>query len=134
MNLKGLKTRCDLNVWKFPFDTQICGIQIGSWQREQTEIDLEINQEYKGLNSVDYLPHLIWDQISYESYIINKTSRFQHDDHASKDFYQELIIKRKPLYYMINDVYPYLVINLVNLISFFLPFALQASLSNFILF
>lgn len=80
------------------------------------------------------MPHLIWDQISYESYIINKTSRFQHDEHASKDFYQELIIKRKPLYYMINNVYPYLVINLVNLISFFLPFALQASISNFILF
>ena len=28
---KGLRTRCPMNVYKFPFDKQLCSIVLGSW-------------------------------------------------------------------------------------------------------
>ena len=119
-----------MNIRKFPFDTQNCEIQIGSWEREINDIHVRIDEGLGKAYTGDFLPNLVWELIENEISLINSTSRFFGSSGYSNDLNFILIIKRKPLYYMINNVYPCLILNMVTLITFFLPFSLQASLCN----
>ena len=119
-----------MDIRKFPFDTQICEIQIGSWQREKEDISVLINETLGKAYTGDFLPNLVWELVENNISLINSTSRFFGSSGYSNDLYFVLKIKRKPLYYMINNVYPCLILNMVTLITFFLPFSLQASLCN----
>ena len=132
MKTLGLKTRCNLNIRKFPFDQQKCEIQIGSWQHVDSEIKIGLWNRYKKAYTVNFMANSVWDLIGNKLYIVNTSSRF-FGYFSSSDFVFELTVKRKPLYYMINNVYPCLILNLVTLITYFLPFILQANLSNLIL-
>ena len=119
-----------MNIRKFPFDTQNCEIQIGSWQREKNDINVHIDVGSGKVYTGDFLPNLVWELVENNISIINSSSRFYGLSDYSNDLYFVLKIKRKPLYYMINNVYPCLILNMVTLITFFLPFSLQASLCN----
>ena len=71
----------------------------------------------------------VWEIVDQNQRIVENSSRI-NIDFITTDTYFEITIKRGPLYYMINNVYPCLILNVVTLLTFFLPFALQASLSN----
>ena len=126
-----MKSRCELDIRKLPFDTHNCKIQIGSWQREINDIDVLINETLGKANTDDFLPNLVWELVENKISIINSTSRFFGSSGYSNDLNFVLKIKRKPLYYMINNVYPCLILNMVTLITFFLPFSLQATLCKY---
>ena len=120
-----------MNIRKLPFDQQKCEIQIGSWQREKDDINIVIDEDLDIGSTDDLTPNLVWDLVDYDLFLINSTSRFFGSSGYSNDLIFLLIIKRKPLYYMINNVYPCLILNMVTLITFFLPFSLQATLCKY---
>ena len=120
-----------MNIRKLPFDQQKCEIQIGSWQREKDDINIVIDEDLDIGSTDDLTPNLVWDLVDYDLFLINSTSRFFGSSGYSNDLNFILIIKRKPLYYMINNVYPCLILNMVTLITFFLPFSLQATLCKY---
>ena len=124
-----MKTRCNLNIRKFPFDQQKCEIQIGSWQHDDSEIKIDFDQTNKKASTVNFMANSVWDLVGNKISIVNTSSRF-FCYLSSSDFVFELTVQRKPLYYMINNVYPCLILNVVTLITYFLPFSLQATLSN----
>ena len=123
-----MKTRCNLNIRKFPFDRQKCEIQIGSWQHDDSEIKIGFDQTNKKASTVNFMANSVWDLVGNKITIVNTSSRF-FGYLSSSDFVFELTVQRKPLYYMINNVYPCLILNVVTLITYFLPFSLQATLS-----
>ena len=120
-----------MNIRKLPFDQQKCEIQIGSWQREKDDINIVIDEDLDIGSTDDLTPNLVWDLVDYDLFLINSTSRFFGSSGYSNDLIFLLKIKRKPLYYMINNVYPCLILNMVTLITFFLPFSLQATLCKY---
>ena len=128
IDLIGLNTRCSISTFKFPFDEQKCSIVFGSWFNWK----VRFNQDFSISNEsylVDYSDNPLWDLKNISSSLILTGSRFLNLTN-SIDYSLDLNIKRKPLYYMINDIFPCLLINALNLITFFLPFTLQASLSK----
>jgi hypothetical protein len=126
--LFGLQTRCKMNIYKFPMDEQKCSINIGSWFEDISRITL-INQKlYVEANS-GFIENQIWTLIGESINLIRNTTRFS-SIYLSDEIYFTFRVKRGPLYYMINNVYPCLILNVITLIIFFVPFSIQASLSN----
>ena len=71
----------------------------------------------------------IWTLVNKSAFVMQNKSRFSNM-YKSEDFSFIMTLKRAPQYYMINNVIPCLILNVVTLVTFFLPFALQASLSK----
>lgn len=109
IDLIGLNTRCSISTFKFPFDEQKCSIVFGSWFNWKVRFiqDFSIsNESYL----VDYSDNPLWDLKNISSSLILTGSRFLNLTN-SIDYSLDLNIKRKPLYYMINDIFPCLLIN-----------------------
>ena len=119
-----------MNVYKFPFDKQTCSIVIGSWFQTNQLINLKIDNTISAIDS-DFVKNPVWEFVISESYrYIENSTRLLSNDYKTSDVHFVASMKRGPLYYMINNVYPCLILNVVTLLTFFLPFALQATISN----
>jgi len=118
----------------FPFDKQNCSIVVGSWQYDIDRLNLtaEIDTDH----FEDATPNPIWSYSElniFETYTNFRSPAFKdnstENDFINNDMYFNLIISRKPLYYMLNNIYPCFILNLVTLLTFFLPFASQIGIS-----
>jgi hypothetical protein len=118
-------------IYKFPFDQQTCKFTMGSWFQSNKDLKLNYKGTYNPLNSMDFIKNPIWNLINVSFLLINN-SRINYFSAEELTFIA--VLKRQPLYYMINNVYPCLILNMVTLVTYFLPFSLQASLSIRFLF
>jgi hypothetical protein len=158
LSIPSQQTRCKLNVFKYPFDTQKCSIVIGSWMNNDNEITFENDDEESvfNLNLEGFVKHPIWELkgTKYFSYIdksrftaVNNDWSFyknildeyypslnyiNYDDFelSSTNIGFELELKRNPLYIMINGIVPSFILNCVILTAFSLPFSSQVGLSK----
>jgi len=121
---------------KFPFDTQKCSIAIGSWQYDKARINLTARLEKNYFR--DSTPSQIWSFVSMSVSDLYTSFRSPNSDDStdgnnatfqSNDIYFNLIISRKSSYYMLNNIYPCFILNLVSLLAFFLPYASQLTIS-----
>lgn len=123
----GLKTRCRLQTNDYPFDTQICRIRIQSWAYTVDQLYYSFRSAEIDLS--DYKTNGIWDLKDTTMYIGAAVSiRNPLNYKKNTEIYVELLLARKPLYYMINSVFPCIVLNLITLIAFSLPYSNQVSL------
>lgn len=128
LNIKGQTTRCKMNVMKYPFDAQNCSIVIGSWQHDLHKINFDSN-----VNKIDltnYISNPVWNLLQVQVKSVITSERYiKVLNSSNEDISFSFLIKRRPLYIMINNVYPVLILNAVTLLSFFLPFVTQVTLS-----
>lgn len=140
ISLPSQQTRCKLNVYNYPFDSQNCSIVIGSWLTNSKEFDFSTNDDDDGIrfSIKNYLQSPTWNLKNIEQYSIVDTSRFDMANSEflnlnlskikSEDIAFYLILKRNPLYIMINGILPCLVLNCVILFAFGAPFVQQINL------
>ena len=121
-----MNTRCSMNVYKFPFDIQTCSIVIGSWSLPNLKIIMNYNPI---LNASGFVENSVWSVINQNVFVKN-TSRL-NAQYLSSDIYFQGTFKRKPMYYLINNVYPCLILNIITLFTFKFPFPIQATLSKY---
>lgn len=130
LNANQLKTRCKINVRKFPFDTQKCPIAVGTWILSTSHVDISTDTKTQ-LNN--YIPNAVWDLVDVKYEWLLSDERFiEFGEYNTEDLTFNLILKRRPLYFMINGIYPCLVLNIVTLFAFHIPFSSQVSLSKFL--
>ena len=118
-----LQTRCTLDVSKYPFDSQICNITLLPWpflSATQKIIYSFTNQT--SLASTLGVNHSIWD-------LLNITYSVDYG-YSGNGYNVMLKFQRKSTYYMTNSIVPCLILNIIILISFFLPFANQMALGK----
>lgn len=130
------QTRCKLNVYRYPFDSQQCSITIGSWYFNSQEF----NFENMNVTIVSYTNHSIWqlDSIESKTKINNNRYALINTEFSKNNLTQikaedvnfVLTFKRNPLYIMINGIFPCLILNCVILIAFSIPYAQQVALCN----
>lgn len=121
-----------MNIYKFPYDQQTCSIIIGSWFQDTNSIKLKPGETFfNSSNQKDFIKNPIWSIIDQSIYVDYNVSRFS-SSYLVDDVIVQIKMYRGPLYYMVSNVYPCIILNLVTLLTFFLPFALQASLSMFL--
>ena len=113
-----------MNVYKFPYDIQTCSIVIGSWSLPNLKI---IMNYYPFLNASGFVENSVWS-LQNQNVFVENTSRLSSQN-LSSDIYFQVTIERKPMYYLLNNVYPCLILNIITLFTFKFPFPIQATLS-----
>jgi hypothetical protein len=116
-----------MNVYKFPFDLQTCSIVVGSWTLPIQLIQMNYNSF---LSSSGYISNSIWTLQKNINIFVQNTTRLS-SQYLASDIYFQGTVQRKPMYYIMNNVYPCLILNVITLYTFTFPFALQASLSKY---
>ena len=117
INLCLLKTRCQINIARFPFDNQTCNIQIGSWSFDDDQIEFVGKESL--LDTIDYIENAVWFLQSVSSEEKETRTRLG----VMTDINFKIQIKRRPTNYMLNNLYPCFVLNVVTLLTFWIPFA-----------
>jgi nicotinic acetylcholine receptor len=126
--VNALNTRCDTDITRWPFDIQSCDIILGNWQNDASRINYDILNTPIGLD--DYIPNPIWDLINTNKSNIPTNSRFLDKHQYGDDIQYTITLKRRPTVYILNNIFPCLILNVVIQLAFFMPFAQKIAISE----
>ncbi|XP_051873860.1 acetylcholine receptor subunit delta [Pristis pectinata] len=124
------RSSCPINVLYFPFDWQNCSLKFTSLNYNAEEINMELTTEFIG----DKEYPIEWIIIDPEAFTENGEWEIIHKP-AKKNIYTDLprnstkyqditfylIIRRKPLFYVINIITPCVLISFLASLAFYLP-------------
>ncbi|KAL3107326.1 hypothetical protein niasHT_017409 [Heterodera trifolii] len=135
------KSLCQIDIQWFPFDEQNCLLKFGSWTYPSgllhlslmdavNETQMEVTNERgeleqlalveDGIDLDDYYPSVEWDIMSTQA-----TKRSKHFFGSKNGIYEEidfnLALRRKPLFYTVNLVFPCVGISFLTVLVFYLP-------------
>ncbi|VDK89628.1 unnamed protein product [Litomosoides sigmodontis] len=135
------KTLCQIDVRWFPFDEQQCYFKFGSWTYSdnllnlefldgEARYELEMNENgaldnitvvEEGIDLSDYYPSVEWDIMSRiaKRHAKNYPTCCSDGTYIDIMFYLEL--RRKPLFYTVNLVFPCIGISFLTIVAFYLP-------------
>ena len=75
-----------------------------------------------------YTQHAVWNKIDINTISIINSDRYfglDQNDLSCEDLSFEITLVRRPLYFMMNNVFPCLILNFVVILLFTLPFGMQ---------
>jgi hypothetical protein len=86
----------------------------------------------KEVVTTNYVPNTLWDLKSINSSSAKPIDRFQYyyPDYNIDQTVYTITLKRRPLYFMMNSIFPCLILNIITLLSFALPFIQQMALGQ----
>ena len=106
---------------------------IGSWFQDSSRINItgsiENPVDFGFERSNEFTDNPIWSISSTELVVQNSSDRLLKI-HNISEMHFKLSIKRNPTYFVFENLIPSVVLNLVNLVAFFIPFDMQVGLSN----
>ncbi|XP_062620920.1 neuronal acetylcholine receptor subunit alpha-3-like [Saccostrea cucullata] len=108
---KVFDTKCKIDVTFFPFDQQMCSIELMSWNSDLSTENIT-NGAY-GLRIDDELNHGHWLVSSHYF------STFIDDTNSVISF--SITLDRKPKIYVLNIILPFALLAILNLATFILP-------------
>ncbi|KAK6747908.1 hypothetical protein RB195_000862 [Necator americanus] len=109
------RTSCMLDIRFFPYDQQECKLTISSWTSSKSDIDYEA--EFDSVNLDNFIPNEEWVVVSFK---INRVEeKFVCCPEPWVLLEAVLVVRRKPLYYIVNLVIPTSVITMVAVTGFF---------------
>ncbi|CAI4230657.1 unnamed protein product [Auanema sp. JU1783] len=111
------KLSCHMNVQWFPYDSQNCSFIISSWTRDKATIDYWPMRP--GVNLQNMARNDEWEVVSFDFHRIEQNYKCCKDPWVM--LYAHMVIRRKPLYYIINLVIPTSIITIVAVTGFFTP-------------
>ncbi|KAK6054557.1 putative acetylcholine receptor subunit alpha-type unc-38 [Cooperia oncophora] len=135
------KSMCQIDVRWFPFDEQQCHLKFGSWTYSENLLNLELlenNVRYEeevneqgiadnitiaddGIDLSDYYPSVEWDIMSRVARRRSKNYPSCCPQSAYIDIMYYLELRRKPLFYTVNLVFPCVGISFLTILVFYLP-------------
>ena len=122
-----LKTRCALNVQNYPFDYQNCKIRMTSWSNADNRIKYSVESTVVDLS--DFRNNTIWALSDADVIAEISSDRVPFETSQNTEIVIVLVLSRKSLYYMMNTVFPCFILNIVTLLTFFMPFGNQIGLA-----
>ncbi|KJH47092.1 hypothetical protein DICVIV_06852 [Dictyocaulus viviparus] len=103
------RTSCMLDIRFFPYDQQECKLTISSWTSSKSDIDYQA--EFDDVNLDNFIPNEEWVVISFNMKRVEE--KFVCCPEPWVLLEAVLIVRRKPLYYIVNLVIPTSVITMV---------------------
>eukprot|EP00093_Oithona_nana_P012121 12121.XXX_284469_281386_1 [CDS] Oithona nana genome sequencing. len=120
------KSSCEIDVEFFPFDKQICFLKFGSWSHDGFQVDLIHINSVPGNNTVsygmdlsEYYLNVEWDILSVPSE--RHVKKYPCCPEPYPDIYFNMVIRRKPLFYIVNLIIPCVGIFYLSILVFYLP-------------
>ncbi|EAW90395.1 cholinergic receptor nicotinic epsilon subunit [Homo sapiens] len=118
---------CAVEVTYFPFDWQNCSLIFRSqtYNAEEVEFTFAVDNDGKTINKIDidteaYTENGEW-AIDFCPGVIRRHHGGATDGPGETDVIYSLIIRRKPLFYVINIIVPCVLISGLVLLAYFLP-------------
>ena len=102
------------------------------YDNDKVNFLFEQNQDH--VDSTSFLANQVWtlEKIFVNELISTDRYRFYNEPpnqvYSTNDQSINIVIKRKPLYFIINNIFPSLILNCITLLAFALPFAQQIGL------
>ncbi|XP_038941102.1 acetylcholine receptor subunit beta isoform X3 [Rattus norvegicus] len=123
------RSSCSIQVTYFPFDWQNCTMVFSSYSYDSSEVSLKTGPDPDGQERQEIYIHEGTFIENGQWEIIHKPSRLIHlpgDRRGGKEGHREevifyLIIRRKPLFYLVNVIAPCILITLLAIFVFYLP-------------
>ncbi|XP_076465789.1 uncharacterized protein LOC143297366 [Babylonia areolata] len=106
---------CQLDVTRFPFDTQACNLSFGSWAYHELEINLTEAEEAVDLSS--YATNGQWEVLSFTVLRINPEFFGTH----FPQLIFTLALRRRHMFYILSLLFPCALIQLMASLAFLLP-------------
>eukprot|EP00111_Clytia_hemisphaerica_P009190 TCONS_00027017-protein len=113
-----LIAKCPMNIKYFPFDEQECTFEFGSWTYDGSQLDVDVRSTEINLKS--YTANSEWKLESATMKQINMTYTCCPNTHFPI-IHATVKLHRKPLYYLLNMIFPMVLISLMTTLTFFLP-------------
>ncbi|KAI1891284.1 hypothetical protein AGOR_G00142200 [Albula goreensis] len=126
------RSSCAINVNYFPFDWQNCTLKFSSLTYNAKEISMDLKQDTDPVTNRTY--KVEWIVIDPEGFtengeweIVHKPARrntyptIPLDSNKHQDITFYLIIKRKPLFYIVNIIIPCVLISFMASLVYYLP-------------
>lgn len=101
---------CNADVSRYPFDTQICVVQVLPWGYTKNEI--RFTPMFNYIITDWYNPSKTWE-------IVETRVDKSNEDLQLVEFYIKL--KRHPMFFVLNLILPICVMSILNIFVFFLP-------------
>ncbi|GMS87450.1 hypothetical protein PENTCL1PPCAC_9625, partial [Pristionchus entomophagus] len=108
---------CKMNVRFFPYDQQNCTFIISSWTHDKSSIDYWPKMDEVNLKNM--VRNDEWEVLSFN--FVRREVYYKCCKEPWVMLYAQLVIKRKPLYYIVNLVIPTSIITIVAVTGFFTP-------------
>ncbi|XP_072301557.1 5-hydroxytryptamine receptor 3B-like [Eucyclogobius newberryi] len=110
---------CALDMYAFPFDKQNCSLTFRSWLHSVTEINLSWMRDAEAIaqDKRQFMNDGEWELLSIPSnyrHILYGDTEYAH-------IHFHVLIRRRPLLYVVSLLIPSLFLMLVDVISFYLP-------------
>ena len=112
-----IKSSCKIDVTYFPFDEQKCPLKFGSWTYDGFQLDL-INLKDSGDLS-KFLRNGEWDLISMPA--IRNVEYYSCCAEPYVDVTYSIVIRRKPMFFTYNLVFPCVLLMGIGILVFCLP-------------
>uniref|UniRef100_A0A3B4WM22 5-hydroxytryptamine receptor 3B n=1 Tax=Seriola lalandi dorsalis TaxID=1841481 RepID=A0A3B4WM22_SERLL len=110
---------CSLEMYAFPFDKQNCSLTFRSWLHSVKEIDLALWRSAEAIadDKREFMNDGEWELLSIPSHYWQIHQ--DNTDYAHIQF--NVLIRRRPLLYVVGLLIPSIFLMLVDVISFYLP-------------
>ncbi|ESO88156.1 hypothetical protein LOTGIDRAFT_219547 [Lottia gigantea] len=108
---------CNVDVTYFPYDTQYCPLTFGSWAYHGNDLNVENRSESGDISS--FKVNTEW---KLSSVPLKRTVSYYSccpEPYPAVTFY--VTLKRKPLFYVLNLLFPCILITSVAMLGFLLP-------------
>lgn len=121
------RSTCAIEITYFPFDYQNCTLAFRSQTYSANEVDLTlaVGEDQKTIEWVDIDPEAFTENGEWA--IVHRPARkminprYSPDDLEYQEILFNLIIQRKPLFYIINIILPCSLISSLVVLAYFLP-------------
>ncbi|XP_063797836.1 5-hydroxytryptamine receptor 3A-like [Pseudophryne corroboree] len=112
-------TSCNLDVYYFPFDHQNCSISFASWTHKIQDISISFWRNADDTNNFQTVNKNEgeWKLIS----VIPNYSVFNDSDSSYGELKYFIIIRRRPVFYVVTLVLPSMFLMAMDLVGFYLP-------------
>ncbi|KAM4547599.1 5-hydroxytryptamine receptor 3B [Fundulus diaphanus] len=114
---------CSLEMYAFPFDKQNCSLTFRSWLHSVKEIDLALWRSAEAIanDKREFMNDGEWELLAIPSQYWQ--IRQDDADYAQIQFNvrRHLLIRRRPLLYVVGLLIPSIFLMLVDVVSFYLP-------------
>ncbi|KAI3413823.1 hypothetical protein GPALN_011304 [Globodera pallida] len=129
------KSLCQIDVQWFPFDEQLCQLKFGPWSYPEDLLRLTFwddangtkTEMEDGIDLSDYYPSVEWDVMSVRAvhhsrvYPGRSPAGGARNGQKFADIVYNLALRRKPLFYTVNLVFPCVGISFLTILVFYLP-------------
>uniref|UniRef100_A0A0N5C913 Acetylcholine receptor subunit alpha-type deg-3 n=1 Tax=Strongyloides papillosus TaxID=174720 RepID=A0A0N5C913_STREA len=109
-------TTCRLNVRFFPYEQENCTLTISSWTNDKSALDYYADAH---VNLENFIRNEEWDVISFK--VFRHEYKYACCEQPWVILQASLVMRRKPLYYLVNLIIPTSIITLVAITGFFTP-------------